>query len=82
MTRVNFGYITHCINSYFKMLRLNRLAILGLMLVNSTVSLAQSDDLDTNMAKDPRGLVESVTVPACLPPNEYNRQFSEACDIL
>jgi hypothetical protein len=32
------------------------------------------------MAKDPRGLVKSVTVPAFLPPNEYNRQFSEASE--
>ena len=75
MTRVNFRYVTLCINSYLKILPLTRFAILGLLLNNSSASLAQSDDLDTNMAKDPRGLVESVTVPAFLPPNEYNRKF-------
>ena len=80
MTRVNFRYVTLCINSYLKILPLTRFAILGLLLNNSSASLAQSDDLDTNMAKDPRGLVESVTVPAFLPPNEYNRQFSEASE--
>ena len=80
MTRVNFRYVTLCINSYLEILPLTRFAILGLLLHNSSASLAQSDDLDTNMAKDPRGLVESVTVPAFLPPNEYNRQFSEASE--
>ena len=80
MTRVNFRCVTLCISSYLKILPLTRFAILGLLLHNSSASLAQSDDLDTNMAKDPRGLVESVTVPAFLPPNEYNRQFSEASE--
>jgi len=55
MTRVNFRYVTLCINSYLKILPLTRFAILGLLLHNSSASLAQSDDLDTNMAKDPRG---------------------------
>jgi len=59
---------------------LTMLAILGLLLIDSPVVLAQSDDLDTNMAKDPKELVESVTVPAFLPPDEYNRQFSEAAE--
>ena len=59
---------------------LTMLAILGLLLIDSPVVLAQSDDLDTDMAKDPKELVESVTVPAFLPPDEYNRQFSEAAE--
>jgi len=55
MMPVNFRYVTLCINSYLEILPLTRFAILGLLLHNSSASLAQSDDLDTNMAKDPRG---------------------------
>ena len=57
---------------------LTGLAMLSFVLVADLTVLAQSDDLDTNMAKDPQELIDSVTVPAFLPPDEYERQSSEA----
>lgn len=59
---------------------LTGLAMLAFVIVDDLTVLAQSEDLDTNMAKDPQELVDAVTVPAFLPPAEYERQSSEAAD--
>lgn len=67
-------------NSWPQRVLLIGLAILVLSFIDHPTAFAQSDDLDTNMAKDPKELVESVTVPAFLPPDEYTRQLSEAAD--
>jgi hypothetical protein len=54
------------------------LAMLVLSFIDHPTVFAQSDDPNTNMATDPKGLVEAVTVPAFLPPDEYHQQLSEA----
>jgi hypothetical protein len=66
MTRVNFRYVTLCINSYLKIPSLTRFAILGLLLNNSSASLAQSDDLDTNYGEGSEGAREIGYSP-CVP---------------
>ena len=55
----------------------------GLLLafaITPQLAFAQSDDLDTNMAKSPRALVEAVTIPAFLPPEEYKKQSEQSAN--
>ena len=72
--------LARCGNRWPHRVLLIGLAILVLSFIDHPMVFAQSDELDTNMAKDPKELVESVTVPAFLPPDEYHRQLSEAAD--
>ncbi|MEH6828849.1 hypothetical protein, partial [Parasphingorhabdus sp.] len=51
-------------NSWPQRIFLVGFAMLAFLIIDHPAVFAQSDDRDTNMAKDPQELVDSVTVPA------------------